>query len=90
MVERPFGFAASAVALPGFYTQASQWLNAAQIAVVAPNPDTLVLLVANTPEAENTFTELLKEPYEGALDFDPIAFLLTESGIKRFTLGSTP
>jgi hypothetical protein len=82
-LRRPGGFAASAVGLPDFYDQASDWTGAKRVFVGIPDPDTLLVAAYASPVTQSLLASVDASEYAGAVDLRPASYLLNDSAIKR-------
>ena len=83
-MKRAQNFAASAIGLPSFARNAGSWTNAGRTLVVAPNLETLYVTDADKPPAQALLEGLKNETANGAVDFDPCAFLITGPKIETY------
>jgi hypothetical protein len=82
-LRRPGGFAASAIGLPDFCDQASEWTGTKRVFVGIPNPDTLLVAAYTSPVVQSLLRWVDTSCYAGAIDLEPASYLLNGSVIER-------
>jgi len=77
------GMASSAIALPGFFAQASAWIEFDEVFCAFPNPDELYVAVPGTPVARQLRDAVLRSTYWGDVRLVPACYVLREGGLER-------
>jgi hypothetical protein len=75
MVNRGEGFAASALGLPDFFSNATSWVKSSRITIAILDPNTLCLCASDRPITHHLEEMVLNSPYQGAINLTPCLLL---------------
>ncbi|MFT5528010.1 MAG: hypothetical protein ACI9G1_003270 [Pirellulaceae bacterium] len=90
VISHPLDHGASALCLPDLFEHGKSWLKTEELFVGIPDPGTLVMLPADSPEIPRLTESVISSEYWGSVALTPAVFKLTKDGLERIATRKSP